>query len=269
MTNQKHTVTIIEAIGPSRVAEALLNSSCAPPQSQRALEAATKRFGVFLSHVQQLPHEIEASRTSLHSFIRRNGTAFAQLAATGPDRQYVMYDDGLPYIPRLQSILVEFKAFLDIFSKFIYQHLGNKSAPNGFNSKKIDGVDVSGGACINWIKGQCLQNSPERDELANILLTASCGWITRVVGLRDTIVHIRDLQELVPTHANVTLKAADIVMEEIHGPAMRDGLELFAFAIQTRDELGQLVATVLRHLPNIDQQKLSSWPDALKHMRGG
>lgn len=243
-----------------------MNANSAPLEAEPEFKAAAQRLAIFLQHTLLLSGDLTSARQDFYRHLARNWQPYRAAVLNKPDLECIAYADGLGYVARLHSLLYEFKAFLDIFTRMVSKLLASSSAPNGFNKGKVDGVELSGGRFINWIAGHSAERLRSRDSLVMLLTSASRDWITAAVGLRDALSHYRELPGLRHMRISVTNGPINLGQEHISWPELPDGQPLPTFATALRERLCSLVAELLPLLPNIKASLNEAWPQAERYL---
>jgi hypothetical protein len=184
-----------------------------------------------------------------------------------PELEYIAYADGLAYVARLHSVLYEFKAFLDIFTRMSCKLISGPGGPNGFNKGKVAGVKISGGKFINWLAGHSVDRLSSRDSLITVLHKASKEWITNAVDLRDALAHYRELPGLRHMRISVSHGPVNLTQEHISWPEFPGGEALSTFVTTLRARLCGLVAELLSLLPDIKAGMNEGWPQAERYLK--
>lgn len=261
------SVSLIVCSSPMVCATALMNANAVPSQVEVEFRAASQRLAIFLQHTLLLSVDLAAARHDLYRHLSRNWHPYRAAILQKPDLEYIAYADGLGYVARLHSILYEFKAFLDIFTRMACKLILGPAGPNGFNKGKVGDVELSGGRFINWIAGHSVENLPLRDTIVTLLTNASREWITTAVGLRDALSHYRELPGLRHMRISVTNGPVNLAPEHISWPELPDGQALPSFAAALRERLCCLVAELLPLLPDIKANLNEGWPQAERYLR--
>lgn len=258
--------SLIVCSSPMVCATALMNANAAPSHVEAEFRAASQRLAIFLQHTLLLSVDLTAARQDFYRHLSRNWQPYRAAVLQKPDREYIAYADGLGYVARLHSVLYEFKAFLDIFTRMACK-LGGSGGPNGFNKGKVGGVELSGGRFINWLAGHSVVNLPSRDTIVGRLTDESREWITAAVALRDALSHYRELPGLRHMRISVTNGPVNLAQEHILWPELPEGQALPSFAATLRERLCLLVAELLPLLPDIKANLNEGWPQAERYLK--
>lgn len=261
------SVSLIVCSSPMVCATALMNANSVPSSVEPEFKAASQRLAIFLQHTLLLSTDITSARQDFYRHLSRNWHPYRTAVLQKLDLEYIAYADGLGYIARLHSVLYEFKAFLDIFTRMACKLVPGPAGPNGFNKGKVGGVELSGGRFINWLAGHSVENLPFRDAIVTLLTNASREWITTAVGLRDALSHYRELPGLRHMHISVTNGPVNLSPEHISWPELPDGQVLPIFTATLRERLCSLVAELLPLLPDIKANLNEGWPQAERYLR--
>jgi hypothetical protein len=260
-------VSLIVCSSPMVCATALMNANSVPAHVEAEFKAAVQRLAIFLQHTLLLSDDLSSARQDFYRHLSRNWHPYRAAVQQKPELEYIAYADGLGYVARLHSILYEFKAFLDIFTRMACRLIAGSGGPNGFNKGKVHGVEISGGRVINWLLGHSVDRLSSRDTLATVLANASREWITNVVDLRDAMSHYRELPGLRHMRISVSNGPLNIMQEHILWPELPDGEALPIFAATLRARLCLLIAELLSLLPNIKAGLNEGWPQAERYLR--
>ena len=260
------SASLIVCSSPTVCATALMNANAAPAQVEAEFKAAAQRLAIFLQHTLLLSDDLTSARQDFYRHLSRNWHPYRAAVQQKSELECIAYADGLGYVARLHSILYEFKAFLDIFTRMACKLISGAGGPNGFNKGKVRGVEISGGRVINWLLGHSVERLSSRDALVNVLTDASREWISNAVDLRDALSHYRELPGLRHMRISVSKGPVNLVQEHILWPELPDGEALPAFAATLRARLCRLVAELLSLLPSIKAGLNEGWPQAERYL---
>lgn len=262
------SISLIVSSPAMSCALAVMNPNSVPSAAGNEFNAASQRLAIFLQHTMLLSNDLDKSRQDFYTHLSRNWFSYQSAARQKPELECIAFADGLGYLARLHSILYEFKAFLDIFTRMTSKLAPQKPGPHGFNKGKVAGVDLAGGRLINWLEGHSAAEMPNRDRLVRLVREASEGWITNVVGLRDAMSHYREIPGF--QHMSISLSNGPerLAMDHIALPALPSGEGLQAFSTLLRDRLCNLVSETLPLLPSVKAQMNEPWKSAKRYLEG-
>jgi hypothetical protein len=249
-------------------ATALMNANAAPASVEIEFKAAAQRLAIFLQHTLLLSNDLAAARQDFYKHLSRNWHLYRAAVQGKPGLEYIAYTDGLGYVARLHSVLYEFKAFLDIFTRMSCKLIAGHSSPNGFNKGKVGGVEISGGRFIKWLAGHSVDRLSSRDAIVDVLHRASSEWISNAVSLRDALSHYRELPGLRHMCISVSHGSVNLMQDHISWPQLPGGEALPTFTSTLRARLCGLVAELLPLLPGIEAGLNEGWPQAERHLKG-
>lgn len=247
-------------------ATALLNANAFPEVAHSEATSAARRLAVVLRNAAALSGEIDKAAAAFLTHLQRNWAAYVSAARRQPELQHIAYSDGLHYVSAMHSILYEFKAFLDLYTRLLGKLITPGGAPTGFNKDKVDGVELSGGRVVKWIGAQPARKLPHKAALRDKIVTASRDWITPAVRFRDTLGHFRDLPGFRHMRVPLTNGPESIALSDILRPEMPDGKGLDEYALTLYNQLGEFVAATVRLAPLVNEGLLEPWDRAARYL---
>ena len=136
--------------GPSMwAASSLLNSNAFPVVVKQEAQIATNRFAMFLHHCSSLSAELGTAISNFQIHLQRNWAVYVA-NANRAEVELIAFADGLEYTTCLYTVLYEFKAFMDVYARFLYKVINHEDLPvNGFRSAGIEGCKLSSGKLAN------------------------------------------------------------------------------------------------------------------------
>lgn len=265
MGDESH-ISYIICSRPMACAVALLNANAFPEIAHSEATSAARRLAVVLRNAGELRGEIDRAAAAFLTDLQRNWTAFVSVARRRPEVERIAYSDGLHYLSAMHSVLYEFKAFLDLYTRLLGKLITPGGAPTGFNRHEVDGAELSGGRVVKWISAQPVRKLPHKAALRDKIVTASRDWITPAVRFRDTIGHFRDLPGFRHMRISLTNGPESITLSDILRPEMPDGTGLDEYAITLCNRLGEFVAATVRLAPLVNEGLLEPWDRAVRHL---
>ena len=251
---------------PFVCATALLNANAFPATVKPEADVAARRLAVLLRNAAGLAGEIDRAAAAFLAHLQRNWVPYISAARSRPELDHIAYPDGLHYTSSLHSVLYEFKAFLDLYTRLFCKLITPQGGLAGFNKDKIDGIELSGGRVAKWIKAQPTRRLPDKAVLADLVIAASREWITPAVRFRDTLGHFRDIPGFRHMHVSLTHGPESITVSDIVRPAMPDGSRLDQYSTELCERLGRFVAATIRLVPSVNAQSLEPWDRAARYL---
>ncbi|MBN2395504.1 MAG: hypothetical protein JXC36_03455 [Candidatus Atribacteria bacterium] len=246
----------IKFVGEERWATfGIFNGNAFPPGLEGIVSDCSSRAAMFLYHVNALNMNMTASK---RMFIRQLKSNLSEQWTQGfvntkinRDMNFMAIYDGLDYLAAFNCMLQELKSLLDIYANLMAK-LIIPSAQLKFSKAIIEGINISGGKVVLWLRNSAPTNFANTSLLSEVIVKHSTDWITQAVKYRDTLIHYGDIKGLKHMHVMLKREYPPFNEAEIELPAMPDGRLLTDYCIGLVDKLANFLDESLKLLPNVD-----------------
>jgi len=226
-----------------------------PSDLHSIVDSCRIRLALVSVNAERLKSEVDISSALFLRELAKNKNNYL-MASKKSMHPVVVYSDDLPTQNTLFALLTTSRSFLDIYSKLMGK-LISRDVSWSFKRAKVDGVEISGGAIINWLQRSAPKNLTTALSLRGVLLEHSNNWITNLTALRDSIVHHSEIIGAKPLSMPVGKDKNHITRADLILPQMPDGELLSLYGDRILLSTQELIMHTIPLLPNIFANKLS------------
>ena len=232
----------VQLVIPSRPGNAThyryFNVNYFPERVEPLMHAAEERYAMLLLYA-------ISARSQLAKDIKDLLKAVPLHIECGPrnwprDTRYIGVYHGAAGLAMLHGFLVTLKSLLDVVASAWALTVKPRCGIRAFRKGKVDGIELSGGKLVNWLRGEGQQHHPKTLPAADTIVQHSQEWITQAVRYRDWVVHYGRLPGLTPLaivldNTNVDVEETGTMPRRVYAesevlpPRLEDGREVDVF----------------------------------------
>lgn len=247
---EQHETSVIFVDDDAYEAMHIFNANAFADGLKKEVNACVTRVTIFRHNARSVRTQVSNDLKNFEEKLNSQIGELTQSAINNPELSIVCHYDNTKYIADICSTLVFLKSFLDVYSRLVVKSL-DPNVSVMFNKGKVDedGESIAGGKLINWLRNSV---SPSQDELSDIILKHSKGWINTAVRYRDTVVHYGDISELRRTRVPLLPESPVFSAENIEPPTMPHGEHVSDYVRDLASKLHEFLEETVPLVANVN-----------------
>lgn len=238
-------------------AHAFFSPNAYPAELRSRVDACGTRLFVVFCHAEAITRAVDTDRErfirALDTQEQREPGSLRRLVTKHPDS--IAHYEGELFLASLHGLFAGVKSFLDIYAQLMAGLVGTDARP-AFRRAKVREDEIAGGRFINWLRNSAPAEFTASAAHADILEEHSRAWITKIVSLRDRLLHGGDLRELEHLRVALDSRETPYTVHDVRPPTLwnKSLVEVSGAVVHNIEELCR---TTVQLFPNVDRSVLS------------